>query len=123
MILEPIQEYIQSNKLPMNGLSLNGSIHAGFTAVIYSKDRNSAKELCYAQAELYDLLRQDIAEASTERFDVESMGIGVFNKEVFVDSALKIYDFIWSLVLLDDSSIFATKIKELIEERGDDNAS
>jgi hypothetical protein len=98
MIMRVLKDFVDSNELPLNANTRTSSIQTAIAAVIYTNSRKEALTLSRALSEFFAIIRDDdlgyapVREATTHEF----------SQEIYVQTAMTIYDFLSCLMVLDD---------------------
>lgn len=117
--LTPIEKYVIDNDLDNNGNSIAGSIHAGFTASLLCNNHAEAKRFIDAQSVLFHRIAVEMRKELGS--DEENVAYG-FEKEIFMETAEKVYNFCMFLLSSNDTELSKIIIDNRERLLGENNA-
>lgn len=105
--LKPLDEWLSRNPLPRNAMTDSSAIHLGVTLGLANIPRSESEHIAYASSRYFEIIRHDL---KNERFARR------YRPEVYVESAMKVYDFMLSeWIVMNDSPLF-----RIMDSRGEE---
>lgn len=96
--LKPLDDWLSRNPLPRNAMTDSSAIHLGVTLGFANIPRNEAETIADASSKYFSIIKHDL---KNEKFTKR------YNPKTYVDSAMKVYDFMLSeWIVMNDSPLF-----------------
>lgn len=95
--LKPLDEWLSRNPLPRNAMTDSSAIHLGVTLAFAKLDRSKAEEIAEASSNYFQIIKHDL---KNEKFTKR------YKEKVYIESVMKVYDYIVSESLVSDKPLF-----------------
>ena len=101
--LKPLDEWLGRNPLPRNAMTDSSAIHLGVTLGFANIPRVEALKIADASAKYFSIIKHDL---KNEKFTKR------YKPTVYIDSTMKVYDFMLSEWIINDSPLFQVMNRE-----------
>jgi hypothetical protein len=95
--LKPLDEWLGNNPLPRNAMTDSSAIHLGVTLGFANIPRVEAEKIADASSKYFSIIKHDL---KNEKFTKR------YKSTVYIDSTMRVYDFMLSEWIVNDSPLF-----------------